>query len=150
PSGHPAADPEGLGFIRSGKHDPVTNGDRLATQRGVEQLLDRGVERVEVRMEDSSYRFHPVSSPRTFFEIDSRRLALGNLPNITRPFTPIVKPGVTSSPHQDQEGSPMFGDRRQPPLIAHLVGLSDVPPVWPGSEVKWTQSRTPPIGRLAS
>src|SRR5262249_38943992 len=48
PSRHPAANPEGLGFIRSGKHDLVTNGDRLVTQRGVEQLLDRGVERVEV------------------------------------------------------------------------------------------------------
>jgi hypothetical protein len=32
PSRHSAADPKGLGFVRSGKHNPATNGDRLATQ----------------------------------------------------------------------------------------------------------------------
>ena len=32
PSRHPAAHPEGLGFVRSGKHDPAANGDRPATQ----------------------------------------------------------------------------------------------------------------------
>src|SRR5207237_3133605 len=52
PSRHAAADPEGLGFVRSGKHNPSADGDRLATQRRVEQLLDRGVEGIEVCMED--------------------------------------------------------------------------------------------------
>jgi len=66
PSRHPAADPEGLGFVRRGKHNPAANGDRLATQRRIEQLLDRGVEGVQVRVEDRGYRFHPDSSLAVF------------------------------------------------------------------------------------
>src|SRR5215471_1724536 len=61
PSRHPAADAEGLGFVRSGKNNPATNRDRPAAQRRIEQLLDRSVEGVQVRMEDSGYRFHPDS-----------------------------------------------------------------------------------------
>jgi hypothetical protein len=38
PSRHPAADPKGLGFIRSGEHNPTTNGDWPTTQRRVEDL----------------------------------------------------------------------------------------------------------------
>jgi hypothetical protein len=40
PSGHTATDTEGLGFVRSGKHNPAAHGDRPASQRRVEQLLD--------------------------------------------------------------------------------------------------------------
>ena len=65
PSRHAAADPEGLGFVGSGKHDPAADGDRLAAQRRVEQLLDRGIEGIEVRMEDGGCRFHPECSSRT-------------------------------------------------------------------------------------
>ncbi len=36
PSRHAAPDPEGLGFVRSGKHNPTTDGDGLAAQRRVE------------------------------------------------------------------------------------------------------------------
>jgi hypothetical protein len=55
-------DPESLGFVRSSEHNPAANGDRPATQRRIEQLLDRGVEGVQVRMEDRRYPFHPDSS----------------------------------------------------------------------------------------
>ena len=63
PSRHAAADPEGPGFVRSGKHDPPADGDRLAAQRWVEQLLDRGIESIQVRMEDGGCRFHHNQSP---------------------------------------------------------------------------------------
>ena len=66
PSRHAAADPKGLGFVRSGKHNPSADGDRLAAQRRVEQLLDRGIEGIEVRMEDGSCRSHPDRSPVVF------------------------------------------------------------------------------------
>ena len=33
PSGHTATDAEGLGFVRSGKHNPASHGNRRATQR---------------------------------------------------------------------------------------------------------------------
>ena len=66
PSRHAAADPEGLGFVRSGKHDPATDGDGLAAQRRVEQLLDRGIEGIQVRMEDGGCRCHPDRSPVIF------------------------------------------------------------------------------------
>ena len=59
PSRHAAADPEGLGFVGSGKHNPSTDGDRLPAQRRVEQLLDRGIEGIQVCMDDAGYRFHP-------------------------------------------------------------------------------------------
>ena len=62
PSRHAAADPEGPGFVGSGKHNPAANGDRPATLGRLEQLLDRGVEGVQVRMEDRRYPFHPDSS----------------------------------------------------------------------------------------
>ena len=68
PSRHAAAHPEGLGFVGSGKHDPAADGDGLAAQRRVEQLLDRGIEGVEVRMEDGGCRFHPDRSPVKFRE----------------------------------------------------------------------------------
>ena len=66
PSRHAAADPEGLGFVRSGKHNPTADGDGLAAQRRVEQLLDRGIEGIQVRMEDGGCRFHPDRSPAKF------------------------------------------------------------------------------------
>src|ERR1700680_637302 len=52
PSRHAAAHPEGLGFVRSGKHNPTPDGDGLAAQRRVEQLLDRSIEGIQVCMED--------------------------------------------------------------------------------------------------
>src|ERR1700756_1745835 len=60
PPGHPAADAESPGFVRSGKHNPTTNGDRLAAQGRVEQLLNGGVKRIEVRMQDGGCPFHLV------------------------------------------------------------------------------------------
>jgi len=63
PSRHAAADPEGLGFIRSGKYDPAADGDGLAAQGRVEQLLDRGIEGIQVCMEDGGCCSHPDRSP---------------------------------------------------------------------------------------
>jgi hypothetical protein len=59
PSRHAAADPEGLGFVRRGQHNPAADGNGFAAQRRVEQLLDRGVKGIEVCMEDGGCRFHP-------------------------------------------------------------------------------------------
>jgi len=39
PSRHAAADPEGLGFVGSGKHNPTTDGNGFAAQPRVKQLL---------------------------------------------------------------------------------------------------------------
>src|SRR5271168_1460356 len=66
PSRHAAAHPEGLGFVRSGKHNPATDGNGLAAQRRVEELLDRGIEGIQVCMEDGSCRSHPDRSPVLF------------------------------------------------------------------------------------
>src|SRR3954465_5039522 len=59
PSRHAAADPECPSFIRSGEHNPTTDGDGFAAQRRIKQLLDRGIEGIEVRMKDGGYRCHP-------------------------------------------------------------------------------------------
>src|SRR5260221_2568784 len=66
PSRHAAADPEGLGFVRSGKHNPTTDGNGFAAQRRVKQLLYGGIEGIQVRMEDGGCRCHPDRSPVTF------------------------------------------------------------------------------------
>jgi hypothetical protein len=60
PARHPPANPEGLRFVRSGKHNPAANRNRLPAQRRVEHLLDRSVERRE-HIED--IRRRKVSTP---------------------------------------------------------------------------------------
>src|SRR6202047_5481759 len=85
PSRHAAADPEGPGFVRSGKHDPTTDGNGSATQRRVKQLLYGGIEGIQVRMEDGGCRCHPDRSPVTF-RADSRT------ENTVRTCTASVKP----------------------------------------------------------
>jgi hypothetical protein len=52
-------DAEGFGLIGRGQHNTAADGDRLPTQRRVEQLLDRRVERIEVRMEDGCFHLGP-------------------------------------------------------------------------------------------
>src|ERR1700730_5270477 len=59
PSGHAAADAEGLGLVGCGEHDAAADGYRFAAQGWVEQLLDRCVEGIKVRMEDSGCPVHP-------------------------------------------------------------------------------------------
>ena len=52
PPRHAAAHAERVRLIGRGKHDAATDRDRLAAQRRIEQLLDRSVERIEIRMQD--------------------------------------------------------------------------------------------------
>jgi hypothetical protein len=59
PARHDAVDAEGLGFVGGGKHYPAADGDGLAVQGRVEQLLDRSVEGFEVGVKDGGCRFHP-------------------------------------------------------------------------------------------
>ena len=68
PAGHAAADTEGLRLVGGGEHHAAADGDRPALQAWIEQLLDRGVEGVEIGMEDGGLRLHgvngsPASSP---------------------------------------------------------------------------------------
>ena len=55
PAGHPAGHPAALGLIRSSQHDATAvtapDGYRLAQQCRVQQLLGRGVEGIEIRVE---------------------------------------------------------------------------------------------------
>src|SRR5258707_13078326 len=69
PSRHAAADPEDPGFVRSGKHNPATDGNGSAAQRRVKQLLYGGVEGIQVRMKDGGCRCHPAVRPRRFEEV---------------------------------------------------------------------------------
>jgi hypothetical protein len=62
PPRHAAVDAEGLGLVGRSQHHPAADRDGLAAQGRVEQLLDRGVEGVQVRMEDGGCRFHPERS----------------------------------------------------------------------------------------
>jgi hypothetical protein len=76
-SGHAPVHPEGLRFVRSGKHNPAANGDRSAAQRRVKQLLYRGIEGVQVRMQDGGCGCHPDRSPLTFRGDVSRTFQYG-------------------------------------------------------------------------
>ena len=51
-SRHAAADTERLGLIGRCQNDAATDGNRLAAQGRIQQLLDGGIEGVEVRVED--------------------------------------------------------------------------------------------------
>jgi hypothetical protein len=57
---HPAAHAQNPGLVGCGQHDAATDGNRLAPERRVEQLLDRGIEGIEIRMQDGG--FHPGCS----------------------------------------------------------------------------------------
>ena len=70
PARHTATDPEGLGFIRSGEHNTTPHSDRPAAQRRVEQLLDRGIEGVQIRVEDRGSRVHTDPSPSALRSAD--------------------------------------------------------------------------------
>ncbi len=51
-SRHRSVHPERLGLVRRRQHDAAADRDRLASQRGIEQLLNRRVEGVEIGMQD--------------------------------------------------------------------------------------------------
>jgi hypothetical protein len=59
PSRHAAADAERLSLVGCGEHDAAADRDRLAAQGRIEQLLDRCVEGIEVRVEDGGRSLHP-------------------------------------------------------------------------------------------
>jgi hypothetical protein len=52
PPRHAAADAEGSGFVGSGKHDDATDDYGRTAQRRIKQLLDGGVESIQVSMEN--------------------------------------------------------------------------------------------------
>src|SRR5580704_2311458 len=54
---HTPADPVGPGFVRRSEHDSAADSDGLAAQRWIEQLLDRSIERIQVRMQDGGSHF---------------------------------------------------------------------------------------------
>ena len=58
PPRHAAAHAERLGLVGGRQHDPAADGDGLAAQRRVEQLLDRRIEGVEIGVEDGGHRVH--------------------------------------------------------------------------------------------
>ena len=77
PSRHAAEDPAGLGFVRSGKHNPTTDGNGFTSQRRVKQLLYGSIEGIQVRMEDGGCRCHPDCSPMTFRRGSRRENIMG-------------------------------------------------------------------------
>lgn len=60
-SGHSATHPECLRLIGCGENDTAAHRYGPAAQRGVQKLFDRGVERVEVGMQDGGGGFHATS-----------------------------------------------------------------------------------------
>ena len=51
---------EGLGFVAGGEHDPAAHDHREAAERRVVTLLDGGVERVGVRVQDRAFVGHSL------------------------------------------------------------------------------------------
>ena len=88
PSRHAAVHAEGLGLVGRREHDPAADRDRLAAQRRIEQLLDRGIEGVEIGMEDGGDRVHPDNPPACLGASATGRVA----GNIKRTSRRLVKP----------------------------------------------------------
>src|SRR5204863_6814439 len=59
PTRHATANSECLRFVRRCEHDAAPDRNGLATERRIEQLLNRSIECVEVRMKDGGSSFHP-------------------------------------------------------------------------------------------
>jgi hypothetical protein len=88
---HTPADPAGPGFVGSGKHNSATDGDGAATQGWIEQLLDRSIERIQVRMKDRGGRFqlffvHHRGQPKISKELNPVK----SPPNILSKFRCIL------------------------------------------------------------
>src|SRR5262245_21337668 len=64
PPRHAAAHSEGFGLVRGSEHHAAADGDGLAAQGRIEQLLDRCIEGIEVGMENGGCRFHPDRSAK--------------------------------------------------------------------------------------
>ena len=60
PTGHPAMNAKRLRLVGCRQHHPAAHGDGLAAQRRVEQLLNRGVKRIEIGMKNGG--FHRCAS----------------------------------------------------------------------------------------
>jgi hypothetical protein len=58
PSRHAASYAEGASLVGGREHDPATDRNRLASQARVEQLFDRRIKGVEVRVEDGGRGAH--------------------------------------------------------------------------------------------
>src|SRR5262245_56059853 len=56
-SRHAASYAEGPRFVRRREHDAAADGNRLAAQARVEQLFDRRIKGVEVRVEDGGWHY---------------------------------------------------------------------------------------------
>src|SRR6266542_7060242 len=85
PSGHAASHAEGSRFIGSRENDAAADRNRLAAQARVEQLFDRRVKGVEVRVENGGCGNHLVdSSPWTSLDDGARddRVAVGVCPHV--------------------------------------------------------------------
>src|SRR6185437_11345894 len=55
-------------LVGSRQHHAAADRDGLAAQRRVEQLLDRGIEGIEVRMKDGGGGNHPGARPKLRLE----------------------------------------------------------------------------------
>src|SRR5688572_2793220 len=55
---HAAMNAKGLGLVGGGQHHAAADGNRLAAQARIQELLDRGIEGIEIRMEDGGAGIH--------------------------------------------------------------------------------------------
>jgi hypothetical protein len=62
-SAHRGAHAVGLGFVACREHDATADDDRTAAQRGVITLLNRGVEGVEIGVQDGRFRHEHMFAP---------------------------------------------------------------------------------------
>jgi hypothetical protein len=63
---HRGGDAVGPSLVRGSQNDAAPDDDRLSSQRRIEQLLDRGVERVEINVEHVRLLVHPIHLTRTY------------------------------------------------------------------------------------
>ena len=56
PARHPGSNAERLGLVRRGEDDATADGDRHRAEAGVDELLHRRVERVEIGVKDRGPR----------------------------------------------------------------------------------------------
>src|SRR5262249_8840784 len=104
-SRHPSMNTKDLGFVGSCKHNPTPDGNRLAAQRRVEQLFDRGVKSVEVRMQNRRRACVHVARPTPC--IDGKRTPEhkeNNEMNVKPPVASVILSGSTTRCDCERDG----------------------------------------------
>src|SRR5688572_11838969 len=94
PSRHAASYAEGPRFVRGRENDAATDGNRLAAQARVQQLFDRRIKGIEVRVENGGRGTHLVDSSSRLTICQPRLTPTTAQTRVAARGVPVRRPGA--------------------------------------------------------